>query len=1392
MNKNNLKNEENINFPQSFDFTFSGVTITLLSDFLKSMPWHVKLPYYLLSRIVNLGINLKLTFPPTIKKKSFSHFENLQIFTFLYGLFFLSDYLSGFDMLKPLITGGIKDSQFLKIPAAIFSDWLCLTGINFINSKLTDFSYNTFLNRRNDIKNAINKELVVTWQEKKSDNLILKFSLNEEKDLKNSMRFFLNKHFKNFFPVYDIQFDNDQIEVKIQGTLLYSLDTDYQKTINEFSSSLAIDIIKAKNFYNIFKNRLQMLNESIPANWQYHFSLECDGAAPRACIYTKKLPHPINSDNFPFSWLQTQDLNYTTFYPKIILSDPPLNFSPLYVHKHRYRPIIVAVIGKLAIFVATLLLFKFPNDYKIIGQISSMLIPILCNAIFREMDRISQFFDNKCNTAREFHHFLYSELLGEIFFIISLIISGQFTTREIFSGSLFAGLNGLNENIYIPYKDMFDPIRKNQELTVEKIQDVIKFFFPEESNDMVTVKNGFSIELKFTPDPKIYKVLEKKILLKIIAKMIPNFVSLVKYKVENNTLIILFSRVMSMIAKDINFSIMAIKKIQEAIPLVLKFRKIQLGIPNSLWKLNFTKTDNTDEIYQLSIIFPGKLINKRQLNILEKNFCVTCLNDEVSLTALPTVSKKNISLSDSDKSESDSTDSDESSENDEKKNSDPVENTSSTNLESSDSRYLEPKLDESFTEYKMKKLGNLLSINNDDSMFFDEHHSTNCTMNKKISKITAFIENKRYEDKQPARMLCTQQQGSNRLVIYESIEKIYQYLLPLTTQTSINYSGNRNLRVIKISKSNSDKTIIVTFHDQNTLYIRCLPVSQDPRLKVKPPSIMSITPEVEEKTLPYSSICPPIHKIRKSDTLTREFSLMIPEVIKSLENNLERRVKQKYNTADSPVFLMLLTTFAKISYAIAKIDNTLIIEAFGGLMRSLLMRETPHDLDMRIWLKDKKNSPVNFLEKLKENKIIDNYKLLPIPHLVIFSLSVNHILASLRFLNSQRNDRLNLDFTFNALSLKIKWLDCGNLKVETVIPQCSQGFLTAIQNNQKPVIELIQNITYSELLLLPEVTEIIEKILLATTASPLEKIKTLLGNLRELPKNLHAITDVNEHKIIEIILSILSLSKDPKKLFRLLYFRDTGLFTVPEWLTNLVDRFIPEILVIASIYSSSINETLKSEKTSPFKSLLFSSFQNYLYKSLESKHSQSTESFWRLAQSILAVNAEIKKLPTESVEKYFSSALLNINTKTNFSKYYRDLIKKIPNIYKSTVAIDIFLVILTLSHADEYFPRHYIPPRVDKETKDFVLKQNLLIYFKERLTLNAAFYGYNIEMESIFHNTGHFDFQPEDISNILMEEWYSFNKRVPKNPSSNLLRFISTLGLKYEKNQNSMNNCSIS
>ena len=94
------------------------------------------------------------------------------------------------------------------------------------------------------------------------------------------------------------------------------------------------------------------------------------------------------------------------------------------------------------------------------------------------------------------------------------------------------------------------------------------------------------------------------------------------------------------------------------------------------------------------------------------------------------------------------------------------------------------------------------------------------------------------------------------------------------------------------------------------------------------------------------------------------------------------------------------------------------------------------------------------------------------------------------------------------------------------------------------------------------------------------------------------------------------------------------------------------------------------------------------------------------------VNAEIKKIPTESVEKYFSSALVNINTKTNFSKYYHDLIKKIPNIYKSTVAIDIFLVILTLSHTDEYFPRHYIAPKVDKETKDFVLKQNLLMYLK--------------------------------------------------------------------------------
>jgi hypothetical protein len=195
MKEKNFKNEENLNFPQTFDFTFSAVTVTLLSEVSESIPWHLKLSYYLLSRIINLGINLKLTFPPEIKKKSLSHFENLQMFTLVYGLFFLSDYITGFDTLKPLITKGIKDGQFLKIPAAILSDWLCLIGINFINSKITDFSYTTFINRREDIKNAISKELVVSWQEDKLNSLGLNFILNEEKDLKNSMQFFFAESF---------------------------------------------------------------------------------------------------------------------------------------------------------------------------------------------------------------------------------------------------------------------------------------------------------------------------------------------------------------------------------------------------------------------------------------------------------------------------------------------------------------------------------------------------------------------------------------------------------------------------------------------------------------------------------------------------------------------------------------------------------------------------------------------------------------------------------------------------------------------------------------------------------------------------------------------------------------------------------------------------------------------------------------------------------------------------------------------------------------------------------------------------------------------------------------------------------------------------------------------
>jgi hypothetical protein len=154
---------------------------------------------------------------------------------------------------------------------------------------------------------------------------------------------------------------------------------------------------------------------------------------------------------------------------------------------------------------------------------------------------------------------------------------------------------------------------------------------------------------------------------------------------------------------------------------------------------------------------------------------------------------------------------------------------------------------------------------------------------------------------------------------------------------------------------------------------------------------------------------------------------------------------------------ILLTKFIKLSYIIKTMQSQLIIRAFGGAWRSLLMEEELNDIDMVIFIPSDFDVEKDLFEKLKQLKVIPEYRKsdkLRIDLYTVIFLNTLFEITIFKIASTNKHAR-TLNYNCNILSLEI--LRFYRPVVEFYIPLNSSRFVSAVKNKQIPVIESVIN-----------------------------------------------------------------------------------------------------------------------------------------------------------------------------------------------------------------------------------------------------------------------------------------------------------------------------------------------
>lgn len=429
--------------------------------------------------------------------------------------------------------------------------------------------------------------------------------------------------------------------------------------------------------------------------------------------------------------------------------------------------------------------------------------------------RLSYTLKNEKFNSKKISQYLFTELLFMGGLLLSLGLFGNWNPVNFSLSGIYSSLCGLFCVIYpIEHKKMWEIHFRIEKIS--KVIDLFYYFFPDHCKNIQIRNHADFSDLEFIADEWIKSSEENRFLLTVINNLLPQFIPGTKTLVFNaSKLVLQFNQELSSICKQADFLPMLIRKTQDAYLLAVKLKNLNIKIQNNSWGFSLRSIVHPAFDYEIRILLEKSNIKSKALKLLQKNFKVLIHNNKIYLSFLSEIIPKNLdSYNPPDSSSNDSDD------------------DTQTEIKDSDNLDTKPLSGEKiWHQHQYSKTGNL-----NENFSIDENDR-----NKRLDFVINFIQQQRIEEKAPHRMLTTECKNSNTVIYYESIEKIYRYLLPLMKKQSLDQPT-----IIKITqKSGKNKSLKIIFEDLLQITIVCYLKSLDPGLKMAPINIMKVAAEAD-------------------------------------------------------------------------------------------------------------------------------------------------------------------------------------------------------------------------------------------------------------------------------------------------------------------------------------------------------------------------------------------------------------------------------------------------------------------------------------------------------------------------------------------------------------------
>ncbi len=1301
---------------KAINFQFSLITLSLASRFLNSLTLKSKITIYTLSRAAQFVFNYFVPY----KKKDNHYKMNLALLGCSYSSLILVDYFSSFRMLN---------LGWQELGLAIGVDWISL----FIVTELADF-LRTYPEKRNvDIKKILNQNLNLTWLESKTGALIFKF--NEQSLLDNLIVQALEKNISQIFNANSFKKNGNYVKIK---TYWYQLSLNYSKRVKKLTAQLSMDIYKIKNCVELNEARLADLNKAASIPWQAKYLIS-DHTVTAHFTNESKCSADILLERFPFicfsTWIEDREIPYATIlFPKINDEEPACGIDILFFYRNAYKDILISVIVKVINFLAALLFFVSPSSP--LNFSISALIPQFCSIAIYIMEYHFSCSLRKIDIFTKKNYLsLFIELLSIGGLLLSWALCNKTKLITLFLSSINSFLCSYFCAVY-PFE-----LKRLWRLSyhikkMEKIVDLLYHFFPNYyKNIKLSDETEFST-LKFIFSNSINQSEEYKLLLRVINKLLPLFVPGTKtHYLVNDKLILQFNKEISSICKEPNFLHMLITKTQYAYILADKLTKINPNISDTIWSFDLSRSSNPKLDCGVRILINVNDIRNRFRHKLKDNFNALIVNGGIYLSMPDEILSKVNSSKNSNLASAGGNN----------LGGDRNENKNNPLYSETKARYYEEKNQEfkkiNWHQHQYSKIGNLIEdINIGASKAFD----------KRMEFINSYIEKQRFIEKQTSLMLKTERIGKNTVAYYESIEKMCQYLLPLI----------QNKTALKITKNLKKNSLKLIFYDCIKIIIVCRPKEQYQRSKIKLVDFMKIKGEEKENVNENENN--PVNENtkenedkneNKSEKLPPSFThncKVMQKIIELSQDCLRENlsIESKFSNPYLNEFIFL-SILAKISYAAHLFDSKISIQAVGGFIRSIILKEpTIHDLDLRSFFIGTHYLPEDFLNYLQKNHLIESYLRCNIENEYIYTLSINNIIISLRVLFEEN---YKADATANALSFKILWKDLNPHEVELHIPEFCQNFMRSIRQKKIPEYEIYPDFSCNRFLKNNNVQFNIKKLISKICKYPLSEIKNSICELENFDSFLGDKHKNWEKLLNKIIISILGLIADVKIIFKSLLRRDQNQFYFPGWLDKLLTCHVGKLLQLAAMVYSGNDK---------FRNLVYLSLHNYLYRKVESNTYLEFSAFLSLTSQVVSGLQESKM----QKKLIYQVQISKISESPTYAKYYYELIKALEKKHPHTTSINILLILLNLSQISHQY-QLVTPHHVDNLTYFFVLENQLIMLFKSKLQEMTKFYNCEIDIETIFNpvDKKSFDYKISFIKESLYHNWCIYQQQSSTN-----------------------------